>query len=355
MTRDCHELTAVLVHVMLDRARQFRSSELLDEKMLSLGRLAAGLAHELNNPASAVTRSAKTLVDHLPELDAALRTFCGANVSDAQWEAVITLRDTVLVMRAHGDASPIERADRSDTIAGWLEDHDIDDDDADTLAESTMTLAELDSLAGVLPRNTLAMAVRYLTADFTVRRVAHEIETAASRIYTLVAAVKGFTYMDQSAAPKPVDIGQGLSDTLTVLRSKARAKSVDLHLDLESPLPTIDGYGGELNQVWANLVENAIDAVPHGGRVVVTAGRKDRALVVRVADNGPGIAEEIRGRIFDPFFTTKPVGQGTGLGLDIVRRLVHRHNGEIDLSTGVSGTEFRVTLPISHGIEGRVE
>ena len=162
-------------------------------------------------------------------------------------------------------------------------------------------------------------------------QLASEIEAAASRIHNLVAAVKGFTYMDQATMPKPVDVGQGLADTLAVLNAKARGKSVGVSLDVEADLPRIPGFGGELNQVWANLVDNALDAAK--GRVAVAAGRQGHSVVVRVVDDGPGLPPEIRERIFDPFFTTKPVGQGTGLGLDIARRIVRRHHGEIEVDS----------------------
>ena len=178
-------------------------------------------------------------------------------------------------------------------------------------------------------------------------RLASEIETAASRIHNLVAAVKGFTYMDQSTMPKPVDVRQGLADTLAVLNAKARGKSVGVSLDVAADLPRIQGFGGELNQVWANLVDNALDAAR--SHVAVTAGRQGHSVVVRVVDDGPGFPQEIRERIFDPFFTTKPVGQGTGLGLDIARRLVRRHDGEIDVDSRPGHTQFSVTLPIDAG------
>jgi signal transduction histidine kinase len=345
MTRECFELTSVLVHVMLDRARYFRSTELHDEKMSSLGRLAAGLAHELNNPASAVVRSAKSLTSGLAEIDAASRAYAAAGLSDEQVAAVSKLREMTLAPAPHAHA-PLELADREDAIAEWLVEHGADSAAAHTLANSAITPAALDALDAALDAPMLPVVIRYLAADHAVRRLASEIEMAASRIYSLVAAVKGFTYLDQSQVPKAVDLKQGLSDTLTVLRAKARAKSVDLRLELEPELPHIQGFGGELNQVWANLIDNALDAAPQAGRVTVSAARDRESVVVRVSDDGAGIPDEIRDRIFDPFFTTKRVGEGTGLGLDIARRIVHRHDGDIDVTSGPGGTHFTVTLPL---------
>ena len=188
--------------------------------------------------------------------------------------------------------------------------------------------------------------LEHVTTGQSVRQLAEEIETAAERIHSLVAAVKGFTYVNQQATPQPVSIGRGLADTVTVLRSKAKAKSVNVSVQVADHLPCVDGYGGELNQVWANLLDNAIDAAP-GGHVTIDATADGPHVVVRVVDDGPGIPDELRHRIFDPFFTTKAIGQGTGLGLDIAQRIVQRHRGAIDMNTSSRGTEFRVTLPAS--------
>jgi signal transduction histidine kinase len=151
--------------------------------------------------------------------------------------------------------------------------------------------------------------------------------------------------MDQAAVPKPVDLARGLSDTLAILRAKAKSKSVRLSAEVEPDLPTVDGFGGELNQVWSNLIDNAIDAVNNGGSVEVSARRQNGAVVVRVVDDGPGIPPDVRERIFEPFFTTKPQGDGTGLGLAIARTLVGQHEGEIEVESRAGRTEFRVTLP----------
>lgn len=163
----------------------------------------------------------------------------------------------------------------------------------------------------------------------------------------LVAAVKGFTNMDRATVADAVDLGSGLSDTVTVLRAKAREKSVEVVVEMEAGLPKVRGFAGELNQVWGNVIENALDAAPRGGHVEVTAKREGDRVVVRVIDNGAGIAAQIRERIFDPFFTTKPQGQGMGLGLDIARRLVLHNDGAIDVDSQPGRTEFRVALPLA--------
>ena len=348
LIRDCHEVTAALVHNMLDRARHFTSTDLHDEKMLALGRLAAGLAHELNNPASAVVRSAGSLIASLAEAEGSARALGAARLSTAQLGALDRVRGSCLAERVKGVRSPIEQADREDEIIGWLDRHGADTRAGESLAESAVTFEALDELAQVLEGPALDAALRWLAAGCATRSLASQIESAASRIHAIVAAVKGFTYMDE-AVPMPVDVGRGLADTITVMENKAKGRSASMALDLEPDLPAIQGYGGELNQVWLNLVDNALDAVPEGGRVEISVAR-DRhrdAVVVRVVDNGPGIPDDIRERIFDPFFTTKPFGQGTGLGLDITRRLVRRHDGFIDINSRAGRTEFRVTLPLA--------
>jgi signal transduction histidine kinase len=343
MIRECHEMTAVLVHVMLDRARVFNASALLDEKMASLGRLAAGLAHELNNPASAVARSAKTLVGQLGALDQITRKYCGLNLTEQQRGAIEDLRDRG---EAAGLLAPLERSDRQDAVEGWLDAHGLADLDAALVVECGFKPADLDRLLSLSGLDKVPVVLRYVTTGRAVRQLGAEIDMAASRIHSLVAAVKGFTYVNQQTTPQPVAIGRAIADTITVLKAKARSKSVEVEMQVPDNLPQIEAYGGELNQVWANLVDNAIDATP-GGHVKIDACAADGKVVVRVTDDGPGIPADVASRIFDPFYTTKPIGEGTGLGLDIARRIVQRHRGAIDLNTGPNGTEFRVTLPIS--------
>ena len=347
MTTACPHVTTELVHAMLDRARAFKSSDLQVEKMASLGKLAARLAHELNNPASAAARSAELLSGALAECETAARELGAAGLDARELALIERLRASCSAMPT-GVLSPIERADREEAIAGWLSDHGSDDSLAADLADTVLTLGSLDEAAAAVGPDRLRTALRWVAAGCTVRALARDIERAASRVHHLVSAVKGFTYMDRpSATAEPVDVAKGLTDTLAVMGTKARGKSASLTIDVPADLPRVRGFGGELNQVWANLLDNALDAVKEGGSVRVTARADGSNVVVRVTDDGHGIPAELKGQIFEPFFTTKPVGEGTGLGLDIVRRLVDSHAGLLDVESEPGHTEFRVTLPVA--------
>jgi signal transduction histidine kinase len=345
MIRECQGVTSILVHTMIDRARTFTSSDLHDEKMVSLGKLSAGLAHELNNPASAIERSASLLEDHLEEAERAARALAAARLTDAQLAAIDTVRGSCLGAAVQGVRSPIAQAEREEAIADWLAAHGLDVTTAELLADTAVTFEALDRVASAVEGPALQAVLRWSATLCSVRALASEIQQAAMRISGLVTAIKGFTHMDQAPIAEPVDLVQSLGNTVAVLKSKARSKSAAVVIDVEPGLPRVRGFVGELNQIWANLIDNALDAIPDAGRVEVRARREQERVAVRIADNGAGIPQAIRDRIFDPFFTTKPVGLGTGLGLDIVRRLVRHNNGEIAVESQPGRTEFRVVLP----------
>jgi len=347
LTHECFEITSILVGVMLDRARLFTSSELHNEKMISLGKLSAGLAHELNNPASAIERSAPLLEDRLEDMEKATRTLGEAKLSDAQLAAVDAIRASCLAKQTQAVRSPIEQSDREEAIADWLAAHQLDTANAAMLADTEVTFEALDQLASAMSGSSLNAVLRWAAAGCSVRRLASGIQSAAMRISGLVMAVKGFTNMDQAMVAQSVDLGPSLGNTVAVLQSKAREKSTEVSVELQNCLPRVRGFAAELNQIWGNLIDNALDAVSACGRVEVSACRERQSVVVRIVDDGPGIPAQNLVRIFDPFFTTKPMGQGTGLGLDIARRLVRHNDGAIDVESRPGRTEFRVTLPIA--------
>ncbi len=344
MMAACPEVTAALVHVMVDRARMFKTSDLQLERMASLGKLAAGLAHELNNPASAAARSAQLLSAALAESDDAARAI-GAERLDANALSLVEKLRSLCVSTASASVlTPLERADREEELGDWLTAHGTNESLAASFAETDVKMPELEQLATALHGESLHAALRWVAAGCTVRALARDIERAASRVHVLVSSVKGFTYMDHATTPEPVDLAKGLTDTIAVMAAKARGKSASLTSEVPRDIPRVNGFGGELNQVWANLLDNALDAVKDGGRVKVAASVEGPSVVVRVSDDGHGIPKDVMSRIFDPFFTTKPVGQGTGLGLDIVRRLVERNDGLMEVHSEPGHTEFKITL-----------
>ena len=347
LTHECFEITSILVRTMLDRARLFTSSELHNEKMISLGKLSAGLAHELNNPASAIERSASLLEDRLLDSEKATRALGAARLSDSQLAAVDKVLASCLAGQPQVALSCLEQSDREEAIWNWLAVHKLDTANAAMLADTEVTLDALEQLAAVVSDPPLDAVLRWAAANCAARRLASGIQGAAMRISGLIMAIKGFTSMDQVMVAEPVDLGLSLRNTVSVLQSRAREKSVEVSVELEAGLPAVLGYAGELNQIWGNLIDNALDAVPRGGRVGLIASCEEQRVVVRIVDNGPGISAQNLARVFDPFFTTKPLGQGTGLGLDIVRRLVRHNDGAIHVESKQGRTEFRVTLPIA--------
>jgi len=309
MTRECYEFTAVCVQEMLARVRVFKADDKRQEKMAALGRLSAGLAHELNNPASAAARAARVLDSARRDVVAAARDLGAAGLE--------------------GDALRALRALESATGK----------------AERGLTVADLDAAAPALDAGTLEPILRYVAADGTVRGLTADIASAAERIHSLVAAVKKHTHMDRAPGLEPIRLDEHLADTVTLMRSKASLKGVSVELSVEDDLPMVEASISELNQVWIQLLDNAIDAVTESGRISIDARRDDHTVVVRIVDDGPGIPRERQELVFEPFFTTKDVGEGRGLGLDIVRTVVRSHRGTVGLTSIPGRTEFRVALP----------
>jgi len=340
----CQEFTALTVHLMLDRARRFNASDLQEEKMISLGKLAAGLAHELNNPASAAVRGAKMLLSTLEEADAASREVGAAGITGELNESVERTRAACVNEHSGSVLSSLERADREEAMADWLERRGCNPDHALRLVDTDLQIETLETLAGEMSGETLDSVLGWIAVGCETRSLANDIERSATRIYELVDAVKRFTQMDNLAAPEAVDVEAGLRDTIRIVASKAKAKGVAITLEVEPDLPRVNATAGELNQVWLNLIDNALDAVPESGSIEVSACKELDRVVVSVVDDGPGIPPDIEPQIFDAFFTTKQPGQGIGLGLEITRRLVRRYRGDIAVQSRPGRTEFRVAF-----------
>jgi signal transduction histidine kinase len=325
---------------MLDRARIFNSSDLQDEKMMSLGKLAAGLAHEMDNPASAAMRGARMMRTGLSDAEKASRELVRVGLSE---EAIASLEAMAV---GWWEPSVSARSfDREDEITRWLEKRGLETRCAADLADTSVTLDGLERVAELVPADALDAAIRWIAAGAAPRLIAQDVEEATIRIHDLVAAVKRFTHMDKASGLEPVDVAVGLSDTVRIAGPRAGTKAARITLEVEPNLPSARAVASDLNQVWINLIENAIDAVQDSGEVQVRARKELDRIVVQVIDNGTGIAPDVLSRVFDPFFTTKPPGQGMGLGLEIARQLLRRCGGEITATSEPGRTEFRVSLP----------
>ena len=349
MIHRCPAFTAYTVHMMLDRARSFSASDLQDEKMISLGKLAAGLAHELNNPASATVRGAKVLLSGLAETDAAARALGAVRLTEERLARIEAISAACMLDSGVMPLSPLDQAELEDRVEEWLEEHGLSAGLAAALTDAGYSIEALESLGSEIPELALDPALRWIAARCATRSMALDIEKAASRIHELVSTVKRFTYMDTVAGLEAVEVGPGLRDTARISAAKAKGKSVEVTLDVADDLPRALANGGELNQVWMNLLDNALDAVDEGGHVDITVRREVDRILVRIVDDGRGIDPNALPFIFDPFFTTKPPGKGTGLGLDITRRLLRRFHGDISVASNPGRTEFQVSLQVSEG------
>jgi signal transduction histidine kinase len=343
------ELVQRLVAGMLDRAREGTRIRQQREKMMALGKLSAGLAHELNNPATAITRAADALRDRFHTLKLVVAPMVASEMTPAHFDALKRLRQAAFEHGSPKDLTPLQRGRREEGVGDWLEDHHVDNawKLAETYVDAGMTAEELDQWAEALPPQALPHVLRWLEASLSADRILSEIAAAAARISQLVASVKQYSHMDAMPDKQPVDVREGLDSTLIMLGHGIKTKHLQVEKDYEADLPRISAYPGELNQVWTNLLDNAIDAAPkEGGKIRLEAYREDHVVAVRIIDNGHGIPTEAQSRIFEPFFTTKPVGEGTGLGLDIAQRIVAQHGGRIGLTSKPGETVFTVYLPL---------
>jgi signal transduction histidine kinase len=319
------------------------------ERLLALGSLSAGLTHELNNPAAAAVRAAASLRDRVAAMRHELGTIAAGALDGATLRPLIQLQEEATGRAPNATAlSPLEASDREDAIADWLDSHGIGDgwQLAPTFVAAGLDVAWLEHVAAAVGAATLAGALRWLNYTVETELLLTEIEDATTRISTLVRAAKQYSQLDR-APYQVVDVHELLDSTLAMLAGKI-PPGIRVVKDYDRSLPAIPAYAAELNQAWTNLIDNAVAAMGQAGVLTVRTGLDRDQVVVDIGDTGPGVPAKIRERIFEPFFTTKPVGQGTGLGLDITWRIVvNKHHGDIQLESVPGDTRFRVRLPVT--------
>jgi len=340
------ELAKRLVSLMADRVRETTRIEQQRDRLASLGKLSAGLAHELNNPASAAKRATSQLRDILKRIKDASHELGRRELTPTQ-KSEIEKMEASLTQLDGPPPDALTVSDLEDRIDSLLRSHGQNDlwQLSAGLAKRNVKPEVLEQLFSSLDASTARAALVRIAASVEVADLLNEIESSTSRISDLVHAIKEYTFMDQ-APLQNVDIVNGLETTLTILNHKLK-RGVIVQRDYHRVPLLVNSFGSELNQVWTNIIDNAIDAMSGKGELRVRTYRDDGCVVVEIGDNGPGISPEIKPHIFEPFFTTKGVGEGTGLGLDTVQRIVKKHRGNIQVSSKPGDTRFQVWLPLA--------
>lgn len=339
------ELVQRLVGIMNDRARDEVRGQERDDKLRALGKLSAGLAHELNNPAAAIARAADVLSNMLKSKPVLLKNLL---LACPPAEAVAALLSAGIPETTAPPRSALVRADCEDELADWLETQGCADgyELAPSLLDAGHTAATLAPLVEPLPAPARPPALAWLEGHLAVVRLSRDIHEASQRISTLVGNVKAYSHMDRASGREPLDLKAGIDSTLNMFDHALRHKNVQLTRTYAPDAPLVLAEAGQLNQVWTNLIDNAIDALPaSGGTLAVQSVKQPGGVCVSIIDNGSGIAPEVLTHMFEPFYTTKPAGEGSGLGLDIARRIVQEHGGRLQGQSVPGRTEFSVWLP----------
>ena len=316
------------------------------EKLLAVGKLAAGLAHELNNPAAAASRAVATLRDYERDRQDAFAAVAGSGASAERRAALVAL-GTEAEQSPGERLDPLAESDREEALVDALEDRGVADAEriAAALTEARLAPGWVDRVTAAVGDADLGAGLRFLAACAAAQVVLAELEEATTRIADLVGAVRNYSYLDQGPR-QSVDIHEGLESTLALLAHKLRDRRIEVVREFDPALPRVEASGSELNQVWTNLIDNALDALGDAGRLTLRTETRGQRVCVEVGDDGPGIPDDLQARVFDAFITTKAVGHGAGLGLDIAQRIVVRNHGEVRLESSPGDTRFQVLLPV---------
>ncbi len=343
------EFGARLVGLMSDRVRDIARHDQQREKLAALGTLAAGIAHELNNPAAAARRASTSLSERLAAMPGLTGRLARHGLTEAQVATLTEVCATAVAGARAETFSSLQRSRLEQAMGDWLEANGVPESWllADTYVEAGVTVDDLARVAAAVPGDALPDALAWLDAMVASARLARDVGDATTRISGLVSAVKAYSHLDRAQDKQPTDLRTGLDSTLVMLGHKVRQRGAVITQQFADDFPSVPVYPGEINQVWTNLLDNALDAIADGGHIRIEGLREGHLACVRVIDDGAGIPAELQSRIFEPFFTTKAVGQGTGLGLDIVQRIVVQHHaGDIGVRSRPGETVFTVCLPL---------
>lgn len=350
MIKNHYELTQALVNIMTTRIRDFTALQQQNEKMMALGKLSAGLAHELNNPASAIVRDSLTLKKHLEQEPENVKVIFSIKMEPGQVDAISDTLFQLLDNKNTTRLSLKQRTHREDEIVDWFDEHGVENgyDMAESFVDFNCTIETLETFKKNVPENNLSHVLTWISDMLITEKMVRDIQESARRIAELVSSVKTFTHMDRAQDKQYADIHIGIRNTLTMLGYKIRKGNITVVEDFDESLPEVKALIGELNQVWTNLIDNAIDAMePEGKGTLTIKTRRDREFVeVFIVDDGPGVPPDIQTMIFDPFFTTKEMGKGTGMGLEVVQRIVKQHRGSIKVKSEPGHTVFSVCFLI---------
>ncbi|MEP6948060.1 MAG: ATP-binding protein [Ginsengibacter sp.] len=339
-----------LIGYMTERAKLVATTQMHQEKVSALGQLSAGIAHELNNPASAIDRIASELVKRLQQNYGLTEKLLQHNISVTD---IQMLRNMVEIKYpvSNTKLSALERMEREDEIMEWLEKagvtgaHQL----SETFVDEGLSAKDFENISATSSKEAFIQLIHWFENLLSSKRIIKDLGEASNRISYLVGAIKSHVHMDRTQDLQPTNIHRDIENTLTLLGYKLREKSIQVKKLFCDNLPDIPAYVGDLNQVWTNIIDNAWYAVEKNGEIIIETSCEDKMAIVKIIDNGPGISPEILSRIFDPFFTTKKIGEGTGIGLDLVSRIVKQHNGKIKVSSQPGRTEFAIYIPVTQG------